>query len=70
MELMAWSEGVGMCFAGVRAEEQQQEIKELLGIPEALELITILAFGYRADGPRTKGAPRKPMDEIVHWERF
>ena len=70
MELMAWSEGVGMCFVGVREADQQQAIKKLLGIPEALELITLLPFGYRAEGPKGPGTPRKPMEDIVHWERF
>ena len=70
MELMAWSEGVGMCFVGVREADQQQAIKKLLGIPEALELITVLPFGYRAEGPKGPGTPRKPMEDIVHWERF
>lgn len=70
MELMAWSQGVGMCFVGVREAEQQQAVKKLLGIPEALELITLLPFGYRAEGPKGSGTPRKPMEDIVHWERF
>ncbi|HIB19065.1 MAG TPA: nitroreductase [Alphaproteobacteria bacterium] len=70
MELMAWSEGVGMCFVGVREAEQQREVKTLLGIPESMELITLLPFGYRAEGPKGAGTPRKPMEEIVHWERF
>ena len=70
MELMAWSEGVGMCSVGVREEDQQQAIKKLLGIPETLELITLLPFGYRAEGPKGPGTPRKPMEDIVHWERF
>ena len=70
MELMAWSEGVGMCFVGVREEDQQQAIKKLLGIPETMELITLLPFGYRAEGPKGPGTPRKPMEDIVHWERF
>ena len=39
-------------------------------IAEEMELITILPFGYRAEGPRRKGTPRKPMEEIAHRERF
>ena len=70
MELMAWSEGVGMCFVGVREADQQKAIKELLGIPEGMELITVLPFGYRADGAKGQGTPRKAIEEIVHWERF
>jgi|TARA_B100000749_G_scaffold151820_1_gene116623 nitroreductase len=70
MELMAWSQGVGTCFAGVRDPAQQVAVKELLGIAEEMELITVLPFGYRAEGPRKKGTPRKPMEEIAHRERF
>ena len=70
MELMAWSEGVGMCFVGVRDADQQKAVKELLRIPEDMELITLLPFGYRADSPKGPGTPRKAIEEIVHWERF
>jgi nitroreductase len=70
MELMAWSEGVGMCFVGVREADQQVAVKELLGIPAKMEMITLLPFGYRADIPKPPGTPRKAMSEIIHWERF
>ena len=70
MELMAWSEGVGMCFVGVREADQQEAVKELLGIPGKMELIALLPFGYRSDIPKPAGTPRKPMRDIIHWERF
>ena len=70
MELMAWSQSVGTCFSAVRDPAQQVAVKELLGIAEEMELITILPFGYRAEGPRSKGTPRKPMEEIAHREKF
>ena len=70
MELMAWSQGIGMCFVGVRAADQQEAIKKLLRIPEAMELITLLPFGCVAEGAGRPGTPRVPMGEIVHWESF
>jgi nitroreductase len=70
MELIAWAEGLGTCFVGLRAEAQQQSIKKLLDIPEAMELITVLPFGYRPEDRRTTGTPRKPMAEIAHSEKF
>jgi nitroreductase len=69
MELVAWSEGLGTCFVGVRGEAQDQ-VKELLGIPEDMELVTVLPFGYRVQGRRGTGTPRKAMSEIAHGERF
>jgi nitroreductase len=69
MELVAWSEGLGTCFVGIRGE-QQTEVKALLDIPEDMELVTVLPFGYRVMRPAGTGTPRKPMSEIAHGERF
>ena len=70
MGLVALFAGCGMCFVGVREEDQQKAVKELFGIPEQMELITLLPFGYRADTPKPTGTPRKAMNEIIHWERY
>ncbi len=70
MELVAWSEGMGTCFVGVRSEDQQKAVKELLNIPLEMELITVMPFGYRVPGSLRQGMPRKPMAEMAHRERF
>ena len=70
MELVAWSEGLGTCFVGVRQEEQQRAVKELLGIPAELELITIMPYGYRLPNTERRGTPRKPLSQMVHREKF
>ncbi len=68
MELVAWSEGLGTCFVGLPTEEQKRRVKDLLGIPEPMDLITVLPFGYRARTPR--GKRRRPLSEIAHDGRF
>lgn len=70
MELLAWAEGLGTCFVGLRDEDQNRKVKELLGIPQNLELITVLPFGYRADNRKGNAKNRKALDEIAHNERF
>ena len=72
MELVAWEEGLGTCFVGLRVAEQNQQVKELLGIPDNLVLITLLPFGYRLDNVTgTRGVrSRKALSEIAHNERF
>ena len=62
MEIVAWSEGLGTCFVGVRQAEQQVAVKELLGIPEDVELITLLPFGYRQEGFKPQG--RSPQGHV------
>ena len=70
MELVAWSEGLGACFVGVRIEEQQIAVKELLNIPSDLELITIMPYGYRPTSINRTGTPRKDLADMVHREKF
>ena len=69
MEIMAWSEGLGTCFVTL-TEEERQKIVELLKIPAALDLITVLPFGYRPADFRGRGTPRKPLSAMVHSETF
>ena len=66
MELVAWSEGLGTCFVGLRAEEQQVALKELLGIPSVMALITNLPFVYRAEGFAVRVGCRRSMAALVH----
>ena len=70
MELVAWAEGLGTCFVGVRIEEQQIAVKELLNIPSDLELITIMPYGYRPTSINRTGTPRKDLADMVHSEKF
>ena len=72
MELVAWEEGLGTCFVGLRLAEQNRQIKELLGIPESFDLVTVLPFGYRlVESQGSQGMKnRKSLAEIVHWEKY
>jgi nitroreductase len=67
MELAGWNEGVGTCWIG---NMNRDRIKELLGIPNSLHLLTILPFGYpaQADAPRRR--TKKRPAEVCHWGRF
>ena len=42
--------------------------KELLGVPDHLRLIIMLPIGRPASTPAQ--APKKPLEELVHHERF
>jgi len=75
--LAAWAHGVGSCIASIYPQDNEHRARELLGIPPDRHLRTMLSIGYPA-GPQALRLPenapiprgRRPMAEVVSWERF
>ena len=68
MLLTAWADGIGSNWVGFVGGVD--EVKPELGIPDELDVLAILPFGYptRAVGRGRK--QRKPIAEVAHSERF
>jgi nitroreductase len=74
--LAAEDAGLGALFFGVFKGER--ELRQLLGVPAALELLGAIAIGYPADetdpGGTTKGRsatrPRRTAGEVIHRGRW
>jgi nitroreductase len=78
MMLAAWADEVGSCIAALHEEERARNI---LGVPEDLAVEYAISFGYPDPGaPATiEGRPReevlaqlgrRPLEKIVHWEKW
>ena len=67
MVLTAWSEGVGSNWVGFMGMD---EVKKLLAIPDNLELLAVISFGYPAQAIGQGKKKRKPLSEVAHRERF
>ncbi len=67
MILTAWAEGVGSNWVGFHGLDA---VKPLLGIPDQLDVLAILPFGYPAQKLGHGKKKRKPLSEISHRERF
>ena len=65
--LAAWSEGIGSCWVGGL---DRPKIKELLGIPEEAELITVMPFGYPTEEEKAKKKVRKRLGKIAYREQY
>jgi nitroreductase len=67
MLLTAWADGIGSNWAGFGGMDN---VKPVLGIPDELDLLAILPFGY-PDKELGKGEKkRRPRAEVVFRERF
>lgn len=71
MQLAAWELGIGSCPATIY---QSDRAREILGFPHDLHLRFALSFGYPLEeetitAPPKKGG-RRPLEEVVHWDRW
>jgi len=67
MVLTAWEAGVGSNWVGFFGLEAA---KPLLGIPEHLEILAIVPFGYPAQKVGKGRKNRKPLSEVASQEKF
>lgn len=67
MFLTAWSEGVGSNWVGFAGMD---EVNTLLGIPDDLEVLAVLPFGYPVQETGKGHKWRKSFAEVVHRDRF
>ena len=58
-------EGLGACFVGSFYDE---EVQELLSLPQEVRPIGIIPIGYCAEGPRK--FRRRSREQIVHRDRY
>jgi nitroreductase len=73
--LAAVNEGLGAGVAGVMGGEGQERMQRVLGMPEAYTAVAIVAIGHEAADARqfsgsTRTRKRRPLDEVVHRERW
>ncbi len=63
--LAARYHGLGTCWI---ADMNRKEVKEVLGVPEDLYVVTVTPIGYPKEFP--KPTPRKPLREVVYLEKY
>ncbi|HUU69982.1 MAG TPA: nitroreductase family protein [Planctomycetota bacterium] len=64
--LAAAHEGLGTCWVGAF---ESQPVKELLAIPDDVEIVAIIPIGFPVDDARVVKS-RKSFDQIICEERF
>jgi nitroreductase len=67
MLLTAWSEGLGSNWTGFGG---LVEVNRLLGIPDELDVLAVLPFGYPQQAVGQGKKNRKSLAEVAHRERW
>ncbi|HZF05414.1 MAG TPA: nitroreductase family protein [Patescibacteria group bacterium] len=70
MMVAAWADGIGSCPAHL----PEADVARLLGIPDGVHVNRVIGFGYvdpaRSQAPKSVARTRKPLEELVHRERW
>ncbi len=67
MILTAWSDGISSNWVGFLGPA---EVKPLLGIPDRLDVLAILPFGFPAHALGLGKKQRKALSKVAHREQF
>jgi nitroreductase len=67
MMLAGWAEGVGSNWVGFYGLEA---LRPLLGIPETLDVVAVVPFGYPSQPGGLGKKKRKALNEVAHREKF
>jgi nitroreductase len=59
--------GYGSCWLEGWTLPHEEEFKALLGVPEEKRLLTLVPIGVPAEWPTKE---KKPLAEVLHWERY
>lgn len=69
--LAAHAKGLGACWVFVKDYDQpevEKEVREILEVPEQVEVLCIIPVGYSEQRPGAKKL--RDIEEITHFERY
>lgn len=65
--LAARAHGLGSCWLAAEKQGYADAIRQAVGAPEKFKVLSVVALGYGAESP----APEKrPVEQLLHWEKF
>ena len=66
----ACAEKIGSCWVAGDKKPYAQAVNKLLGAPDKLKLISLIALGYPETEDAFKAADKISLKELIHWEKF
>lgn len=59
--------GYGACWMEGYTRRNEEFLRRILGIPDALRLFTLVAIGIPLERPQKD---KKPLSEVLHWQQY
>ncbi len=65
--LAARAHGLGACWVAGDKKDYAPAIREMLGAPADYKLVSLISIGHPSQTP---SPAKKPLSEVLRWERF
>ena len=65
--LAAKAHGLGSCWVAGDKKPYLDEIKELIGAPKDIKIISLIPIGYPDGEPKLR---KRNLSEVLHWEKY
>jgi nitroreductase len=65
--LAAHAHGLGACWIAGDKKPYAAAVCRVLGAPEGLKLVSLVALGYPAEQPSKE---KRPLADVLHWETY
>jgi len=62
--------GIGSCWVAGDKKPYVPQVSALLGVPEQYKLVSLVALGYPRKEDEAGKAQKRPLKEVLHWEKF
>jgi nitroreductase len=67
--IAARAHGLGACWVAGDKKLYADKIRAMVGAPDTCKLVSLLAIGHPAPTPE-KPKEKRPLAEVLHWERY
>ncbi|MFH1397175.1 MAG: nitroreductase family protein [Candidatus Omnitrophota bacterium] len=68
--LAAASLGIGSCWVAGDKKPYSSQITSLLSVSGSFKLVSLIALGYPLFKDSLKVVEKRPLKELIHWEKF
>jgi nitroreductase len=65
--IAAAAHGIGSCWVAGTKQGYGPAVAKAFGAPEDRQLLAIVSFGYPAEAPQVD---KRPLADVLHWDRF
>jgi nitroreductase len=67
MLVAACAHGLGACWVAGDKKPYAEKIRRTVGAPDGFKLVSLLAIGHPAEESHKE---KRPLAEVLHWEKF